>query len=133
MPLRLNNKFDPEGHNKAETKKTFSLYKYSKAVSKPIIQGSKIPVLALGSFCVLLGYAEEGEFKAWLDKIYVRGVSAEASFPENILVSLILKAAALYPNPEALIDRVIRRLIEVKNNSKRNINKTQTPKGVDKC
>lgn len=115
MTLRLNNRFFPNTHVKKETVAELKQLSYDSDFKNPIcdITGT-FPVLTLCSYTLLLGYIKDNEFQGWLDKRHISGLQTNPVRPESVLTSLVLKAVNMFPNPDALLERVINRLQQVK-------------------
>lgn len=132
MPIRLNNRFAPNGHKRSDVSRQIKMLPYSSDGHKPILEeeNSTRPILALTSYSVLLGYIENGDFQEWLDKRHLATISANAEYPEQPFIELILRAVNMFPNPEALLTRVIGRL---ENIAKRNNVLSQKEREAAKC
>lgn len=120
MTIRLNNRFSPNTHKKTDTLKKLKNQTYNKNFKLDIInkESENIPLLYIGPYTLLLGNLENGEFKEWVNKKHVSTPTANVLRPEIAITDFILKATNLFPNPETLLDRLIRRLLEIRKTNK---------------
>lgn len=120
MPIRLNNRFSPNAHKKKDILNKLKAQRYNRDHKENLLPKDNpiFPLLCISSYSVLLGYVENGDFQEWVEKRHVAVPAVDVLKPENCIVQIILKAVNLFPNPEAILDRLIRRLIAIRKNNK---------------
>lgn len=123
MPIRLKNRFFPETHQTTDALVKIKNQSYESEFNKPILpkDTAVVPILALADYSILLGYLEDGEFAGWIEKKQRAELRANPSYPEAPIIELILNSVNVYPDPKTILDRIIKRLIDIQNSKKRNI------------
>lgn len=116
MPIKLNNKFNKKNDEEKRLRKLINQNTYVGVSSKPIVDRDRpvLPVLTLSDYTLLLGAIEDGEFSCWIDKISSYGLKSNVLEPELPIVEFLLKAIRMYPNPDALLDRILQKLFAYK-------------------
>lgn len=115
MIIRLNNRFFPDTHEKKDLLNQLATLPYSKEIKDKVLNPEEecLPLLALGPYSVLLGYVQSGEFKEWLEKRHVAAITADVLRPESAIVDLVLKCVNMYPKPDVLLRRLIKKLTQI--------------------
>ena len=123
MSQRLKNRFFPDTHKKKDVINKIKKQEYNDVFTEAILPDNtkSVPLLALSDYSILLGYIEDGNFAGWIDKKQRATLKANPTYPENPIIELILNSVNIYPAPETILDRIIERLIHIRNSKKRNM------------